>query len=146
MIPDASHLLVVARFLDGKVVKGTTRDFSPHKPIFHLHPEEDARGEAIRVTVSSLKAVFFVKSLDGDPDHVDAKDFKGGQAQGRRVRVRFKDGEVIVGSTVGYASDRPGFFLIPADPQSNNSRAYVVASSVAKVEFLPMAQALPTRK
>ena len=29
---------VVARFLDGRVMKGTTEDFLPNRPRFHLRP------------------------------------------------------------------------------------------------------------
>ena len=50
--------------------------------------------------------------------------------------MTFKDGEVLVGSTQGYQQDRPGFFLVPADPRSNNDRIYVVTTAVEKVSFL----------
>lgn len=140
MTPDpASSLLVVARFLDGNVLKGTTRDFSPHRPEFHLHPQGDARGAALKIAVADLKAVFFVRSLEGHSEHAEPHRFLGNPAQGRRVLVTFQDGEVIAGSTVGYAPNRPGFFLVPGDPESNNLRAFVVASSVSKVEFVPFA-------
>jgi hypothetical protein len=56
--------------------------------------------------------------------------------QGRKVEVIFKDGEALVGSTQGYQADRPGFFMVPADPQSNNERIFVVAKAVQKVSFL----------
>jgi hypothetical protein len=46
--------------------------------------------------------------------------------------VVFKDGETIVGSTTAYDGARPGFFMTPADPQSNNDRIYVVARGRAR--------------
>jgi hypothetical protein len=52
------------------------------------------------------------------------------------VRVVFKDGEVMVGSTVGYERQRPAFFLIPADPQSNNRSVFVVSSAITSIRFL----------
>jgi hypothetical protein len=85
--------------------------------------------------VSDLKAVFFVKSLVGNAAYHENKEF-GGPASGRKVQVSFKDGEVLVGSTQGYQPDRPGFFMVPADPQSNNDRVYVVVRAVEKVSFL----------
>ena len=133
-------LLVVARFVDGRILKGTTRDFSPQRPSFHLHPEGDARGGAVQVPIVELKAAFFVKSLEGDRDHVEDLDFIDRSSQGRRVRVIFKDGETLVGTTVGYAPDRAGFFLVPADPKSNNLRIFVVSASVSKVDRLPIEQ------
>ncbi|HET6277361.1 MAG TPA: hypothetical protein VFG08_01110 [Candidatus Polarisedimenticolia bacterium] len=134
----ASHLLVVARCQDGRTLKGTTRDFSPLRAEFHLHPEGDGGAPAVKILVASLKAVFFVRTLEGDGSHVDGADFQHAKAQGRRIRVTFKDGEVMAGSTVGYAPNRPGFFFIPADPDSNNLRAFIVSQAVARVEFLPL--------
>jgi hypothetical protein len=52
------------------------------------------------------------------------------------VRVVFKDGEWIVGSTVGYEPQRPAFFLIPVDPQSNNRSVFAVAAAVVSARFL----------
>jgi len=137
-IDTMSHLLVVARYQDGRLLKGTTRDFSPLRSEFHLNPEGDEGAAAVKVLVASLKAVFFVRSLEGDRSHVDELDFQHSKGQGRRIRVTFKDGEVMVGFTVGYAPNRPGFFFIPADPDSNNLRAFIVSPAVAKVEFLPL--------
>jgi hypothetical protein len=134
----SSHLLVVARYQDGRILKGTTRDFSPMRPEFHLDPDGDAETPAVKVLVALLKAVFFVKTLEGDRSHVDEVDFQHAKGQGRRIRVHFKDGEVMVGFTVGYAPNRPGFFFIPADPDSNNLRAFIVSPAVAKVEFLTL--------
>ena len=133
-----STLLVIARYRDGRILKGTTRDFTPMRTEFHLEPDGDAEAPAVKVTVAALKAVFFVRTLEGDRSHVDEADFQHTKGQGRRIRVTFKDGEVMVGFTVGYAPNRPGFFFIPADPDSNNLRAFIVTPAVAKVEFLPL--------
>ena len=55
---------------------------------------------------------------------------------GRKVQVEFSDGETIVGTTQGYQPDRPGFFVVPVDPKSNNDRCFVVMAAVKKVTFL----------
>jgi len=58
-----------------------------------------------------------------------------------RPAVRDKEGEFgLMGFTVGYAPDRPGFFFVPCDPESNNLRIFVIRAAVAKVEFLTGAQ------
>jgi hypothetical protein len=49
------------------------------------------------------------------------------------MTVRFSDGETLVGTTQGYDRQRPGFFLIPADPQSNIERCYVVVAATSDV-------------
>jgi hypothetical protein len=50
----------------------------------------------------------------------------------REKALRFIDGEVLVGSTLGYDPKRQGFFIFPADPKSNKIREYVASSVVEK--------------
>ena len=40
----ASHRKVVARYLDGRLVKGYTFDFGPAQSRFHVFPEPTATG------------------------------------------------------------------------------------------------------
>ena len=66
-------------------------------------------------------------------------EFDGGFSErsvGRKMKVRFKDGEEIVGTTQGYQPDRQGFFLVPADDRSNNDRCFVLAAATEDVSFL----------
>lgn len=126
---------VVARFVDGRVLKGTTQDFSPHKPLFHLAIWDDPAARALTVPVGALKALFFVRTYEGDPKHVENHDFTHAKGQGRKILVTFFDGEVLGGFTAAYSKDKPGFFVIPADPATNNSRAYVVTAAVMKIEW-----------
>lgn len=127
--------MVVARFLDGRLVKGTIHDFAPNKNEFHLYEGGDERSRAVAVRAESLKALFFVKSYEGNKDHVESTERRGG-GQGRKIRVRFLDGEEMAGTTMGYSPAKQGFFLIPADAESNNQRIYVLNSAVAKVEWV----------
>ena len=126
---------VVARFVDGRVLKGTTHDFAPHKPVFHLCVRDDPSARALAVPIGSLKALFFVRSFEGNPKHVDDRDIEHAKGTGRKIVVTFKDDEVLSGLTTGYSKDKQGFFVIPVDPASNNSRVYVVAASVKKVAW-----------
>ena len=126
---------VVARFVDGRVLKGTTHDFAPHKPIFHLSAWDDPAAKALAVPVGALKALFFVRTYEGDPKYVEDRDWAHAQGQGRKIVVTFSDGEVLRGFTTGYSKDKQGFFVIPLDPKANNSRVYVVTTSVKKVEW-----------
>ena len=131
----ASGSAVVARFLDGRVLKGTTHDFAPNKPAFHLHGVCDASTRGLNVAISELKAVFFVKSFGGDSKHVENLDVASAAGQGRKILVTFADDEVVAGFTTGYAKDKQGFFLVPADPRSNNARVYVVTAAVKRVAW-----------
>ena len=129
---------IVARYADGKILKGYSRDFYPNKPHFHLFaagagPSE----EPTEVRIKDLKAVFFVRDFGGDPSYHERKQFaEGDRLPGRRVEVKFKDGEVLVGTTLGYDSRRPGFFFTPVDPKSNNLKVLAVAAAVTNVSFL----------
>jgi hypothetical protein len=127
---------VVARCQDGRVLKGLTNDFFPAKDRFHLLPAGSPAGAVpVEVVVSSLKAVFFVHDLKGSPDHKKTNAFDHA-LPGRKIRVVFKDGEVLVGTTNGYQPGRPGFFLFPADSKSNNERCYIVSASAKEITFL----------
>ncbi|MGH7359050.1 MAG: DUF6982 domain-containing protein [Candidatus Rokuibacteriota bacterium] len=138
----ANHRKVVARYLDGRLVKGYTFDFGPAQPRFHVFAEPSATGPSTRILLLELKALFFVRDFAGDPAHQEARQFAPGNA-GRHVEVRFRDGEVMVGAVDGMATDDPGFFLVPADPESNNVRVYVIAAATRAVYPLP-APALAT--
>jgi len=128
---------VVARYLDGKRVKGFSQDFFPNKDRFHVYPAAKPSGEAVEVLVKELKAIFFVKDFAGNSLYNERKKYiEGEKPSGRKVEVTFKDGEVLVGSTLGYDPSRPGFFVFPADPKCNNIRVFAVSTAVKKVRFL----------
>ena len=108
--------LVVARYLDGRTLKGVTRDFSPNRAMFHVDPQDGSAPVELRFR--QLKALFFVNSLEGDPARQDVRGFVHGPLetqQGKKVAVRFRDGEFICGYTLSWSPDREGFFMFPAD-------------------------------
>ena len=123
---------VVAKFKDNTLAKGKTSDFFPNKTQFHL---ENLNGEIVGISIEDLKAVFFVKDFEGNKNHDKNynDEIAGG---GRKIRVRFFDGETVVGYTLGYSPDRQGFYMTPADLKGNNERIFVVKSATEKVEFL----------
>ena len=132
------RIKIVVRYADGRVMKGYTQDFFPNKPQFHLFPAAAGpSGEAMTVLLKELKGVFFVRDFEGNPQHHEQKKFaEGGHPSGRKMEVTFVDGEVLVGATMGYDPQRPGFFLSPADPETNNLRVFVVSAAVSKVRPL----------
>ena len=123
---------VVIKFKDNTVAKGKTNDFFPNKTQFHL---EEMNGEIVEISIEELKAVFFVKDFNGNKNHDDNYNDEIA-AGGRKLKVRFFDGETVVGYTLGYSPDRQGFYLTPADLQGNNERIFVVKSATEKIEFL----------
>jgi uncharacterized protein DUF6982 len=133
--PGQSNKTVIA-FLDGHRLKGFIFNFSAIKDSFRLLPADDPyHQKGIMVEMKDLKAVFFVKDFVGDPNrqgvpHVELPK------HGRRIEVIFSDGEVLDGATESYNPQKLGFFMFPADSNSNNMRIFVVNRNVREVKYL----------
>ena len=127
---------IVAHFISGKVIKGTTRDFFPQRPLFHIQAVDQPNGPEIEVRCKEIKALFFVRDYAGNSKRQDLRGFitaPGETQQGKKLAVRFRDGELICGYSLTYAPDRQGFIIFPADPGSNNERIYVQTAAAAEV-------------
>jgi hypothetical protein len=124
---------VVVHEVGGKVQKGMTADFFPNKDRFHLTDRDS--GQVREVRIRGLKAIFFVKSFEGDRAYNERQDVERA-GFGKKIKVRFKDGETQVGYTQGFSPARPGFFFFPADPDANNERIFVVNAATADVRFV----------
>jgi hypothetical protein len=123
----------VARYLDGRIVRGRSLDVSPEKPICHILTAEQGM---VEVRLAELKALFFVRDLVGNPAYqerqtVDPADPRTRGA--RRLEIRFLDGERLVALAPTYQDGRPFFYVSPADPGSNNVRILVNRAAVAAV-------------
>jgi hypothetical protein len=134
---------VVAHHTNGKLVKGTTQDFFPNRPVFHVAPAEG--GSPVEVRCKDLKAVFFVRDLAGDARRKDPRGFLTAPSetrQGKKIAVLFRDGELLCGYTLTFSPDRDGFFLFPADAQGNNLRIHVMSAACVEIKAGPAADAL----
>ena len=129
-------LKVVARFREGTLLKGSTQDFFPKKESFHVQVEGRPGEPLQEVEVSQLKALFFVKTFEGDPQHQSPESLDGATGSGRKMLVTFEDGEQMLGFTMGYNPQAAGFFLIPADAESNNERVFVVNAAVTSIDWV----------
>jgi len=125
--------LVVVHYSDGIIMKGKTGDFFPNKDVFHLQGQ--LNDEMKQIFIQDLKAVYFVKSFEGNAEYTEKIDVERA-GFGKKIRVQFKDGEVQYGYTQGYTPNRPGFLVFPCDPNSNNERIYVIASATVQVQFV----------
>jgi hypothetical protein len=135
---------VVAHFKDGRVVKGHTRDFSPDRGSFTLQPYTGESGP-VAVFLDDLKAVFHVRTFEGDPNHaprgegigrIEEPRFSKVMDHARKVSLQFADGERVWGYADVRAEDDPGFFFFPTDSRDNNLRIYVVKSSLREMVYL----------
>lgn len=129
---------VVARYRDGRVVKGTSMDVDPNRAHFHVRRSD---GKSIPVDMSELKALFFVRSLTGDATRNDRATPVADDPRSRGatlVKLGFADGEIIVGMSIAWPPRKPFFFVSPVDPESNNIRILVNRDAVTAMEQTPV--------
>ncbi len=124
---------IVAKKKDGTLIKGMTGDFLPDKNSFHLNISPT---DVIEINMSELKAIFFVKKLEGDRLLHDSRmniNNLPQHAAGKHIMVTFHDGEIIKGFSHSLHMDRLGFLMVPIDKESNNERIFVVFSFVKNI-------------
>ena len=104
--------------------------------IYGHTPQENALQErGAEVALKELKAVFFVKDFIGNREY-RGRPIAEPPMHGRKIEVTFSDGENIFWKTEGYNPQKLGFFMFPADPQSNDLRIFVVNKNVSRVRFV----------
>ena len=138
--------LVVAKYRDGRMIKGVTYNFGAEKKAFHVIPlsdDKEDRGvrKGLEVLFSELKAIFFVKTLEGrkGPRTLEGllkEEEEGEEAGSTKVKVTFFDGEILMGTTHGYTREREGFLVVPLEKDSNNLRIFVIFNAVKEIEVL----------
>jgi hypothetical protein len=137
---------VVARFKDGRVLKGQVNDFDPNAvEIIFIELEN---GKELRLPIDELKALFFVHSLEGDRKYRERKVFGISESVGHKIYIRFLDGESMLGFVKGdvpwekgfYRSSpgngSSGFFMAPVDGESNNIKIFVIASAIRDISVI----------
>lgn len=133
---------LVAHLKDGRIHKGFSRDFEPGQVEFHLVRRKSGVAASQAIRIEELKALFQVKtwgrkdrhlgSIAGFPDNGASPPAAGYL----RTVAEFYDGEKIYGFSRDYDPSRPGFSLIPADPEDNNARIYVLNSSLVNIQII----------
>jgi hypothetical protein len=126
----------VVAFLDGRRLKGYIYNFSAQKDRFRLSPDEHtAPREGTDVQMKDLKAIFFAKDFVGNSEYSESQT-PTSQNRGRKAEVTFRDGEKLVGTTDAYSPQKVGFFLVPADPRSNNLRVFVITKNANAIRWI----------
>jgi hypothetical protein len=134
--PMSSASKVVVAHLDGQRLKGYVFNFSALRDSFRLFPEANSPQSAgTDLQLRDVKAIFFVRDFAGNPERKDAYESMDG-AHGRKLEVTFIDGEKIPGTSEAYNRTKPGFFMFPADRESNNTRIFIVNKHVSAVKML----------
>lgn len=128
---------VVARFLDGRVVKGTSFDVAPGKPFCHIKTDTDG---VVEVALDDVKALFYVKSLEGDSERNDTQEVLEDDIRlrgSKRLELVFKDAERLVVLCNRFPPQGDRFFVLPIDPASNNERILVNQGALESVSLIP---------
>ena len=139
-----ARLKIVAHLRDGKLIKGYTdlplpTDASgvvatiPVSLPRQLAIEVAESSKRQSVSLASLKALFFVKSFQGNAQYSEIKFFNGEpKVEGLWVHLTFDDNERIEGvvhNSLAFLTE-PGFLMKPPDPNSNNQAVYVLKESL----------------
>jgi hypothetical protein len=141
---------VVVNLKDGTVVKGYLETTVPtdlasllQDPLRrfpnHLRLLSANGSGEHEIDVTKAKAVFFVRSFEGDKKKNPVRFYANGPAvHGIWVEIRFHDGETVEGvvhNSIHHLIE-DGFLLSPSDPDSNNEVIYVVKSSIQNYRVL----------
>jgi tetratricopeptide (TPR) repeat protein len=128
--PERQRLVV--RMLEGDTLYGVCFALNVKSDSFHLDlvdKKGQPLGKTRRVAFKELKAVYYVKSFDGNYDH--SIMHREPHSQGASVVVEFSDGEVLRGFTYNsYHKEQERFCVIPEDERSNNISVLVERSAV----------------
>ena len=125
---------VVARYADGTVVKGSSMNVDPTKPTIHVRT---ADGPTSEVALAELKALFFVKSLEGNAAHDEAMRAAPADSRARGshlIEMRFRDGERLVAFANRFPPVGAFFFVVPVDTASNNLRILINRTQITSIE------------
>jgi hypothetical protein len=142
---------VIIRF-EGRAVRGVVEPHElgsieqllrndPMYPLDSIRIKLLDTGAVEDVSTKDAKAVFFVKTFDGDLRHRALHFHEHAPlVQGLWVRVYFYDGEMIEGiisNTKDFVLET-GFFLRPTDPNGNNRLVYVLKAGLKDFHVLGM--------
>jgi len=136
---------VVVRTKDCTTIKGVFQDDVLSRPpgslpslpqVLNVHDE--AAGTITPVDLTSVKAVFFVRTYDGDSSYEEVKFLREQAPSEIWVKIRLWDEEEIEGRAKNSASllMDSGFWLWPTDGFANNVLVYVPKSSVREFHVM----------
>jgi hypothetical protein len=112
---------VVIHTMEGLVKRGVLVDADLAAPVLGLAAQRGAEPEVLGA--DHVKAIFFMLE-PGEPPPA---------AEGKRVRVTFRDGRQVAGFSPDYREGGIGFFMVPADNRTNTGRIWVYRSAVRQV-------------
>ena len=124
---------VVLRYLNGDMEKCLIKPYiSCSIKVIQVIKQD---GSVRTIPIESLKAIFFVKELNGKGHKKGSWEEEDPNALkvGKKIVVTFKDDEKIKGKVLGEWEKGEGFFIYPIEKDSNNLKIFVVRSSITKI-------------
>ena len=127
--------IMVLKFLDGTTLKGFGSVISPGETIMEF---KDLEEKIHWIELPKVKGAFYVKSFEGTGHKARSTQQIFTLSSGQKVRVTFKDGETQEGfvNDVTRLPQAVGFYLVPADPITNNIRSWVNREAVMTVHHI----------
>ncbi len=98
-----------SRCNDGRVLKKYAKSFTVESPVVVI--DEAGSGTEHRIAVADLKAIFLIKSFEGNKKYREKKAFGASTHDGHKVYVKFNDQESLVGFVEGEIPWDKGFFV-----------------------------------
>jgi hypothetical protein len=124
---------VVAHFMNGDIVKGLSMDVAPGKAFCHIRTDEGIS----KVEFKDLKALYFVKDLQGNSKRDDVQDVQEDDIRlrgSKLLEIVFKDDERLVVLCNSFPPKTERFFVLPIDMDSNNDRILVNRGAVVSIK------------
>ena len=123
---------VVVRLKDKTLLKGKITNFSTLHDFFQL---ELLNGDSVMVSIDKIKAIFFVKSFEGNKQYT-YKYEDNFLWVGDKITFKFDDGEKMVGYSQDFEFTPKGYFITPADVNGNNTYVFASKSAIGSMSFL----------
>lgn len=142
--------LVVVHTRAGKLVKGYLQWLAASLSQYSLPPLPDVlaighelNDEVTSVDLADVKAVFFVRTREGNGDYSEVKFFADETVPELWVQVRLADGEALEGRVENSSSllFEQGLWLRPTDCLGNNLMVFVPRISVVDFHVMGFAAA-----
>jgi hypothetical protein len=134
--PPSTRKRVVVRKLDKGLVKGF---LDPNGYLGAEIEVLDREGRLIRLPMSAIKGVFFVRDFEGNPNRAERKIFRSRpRLAGLWVRMTFKDSEVLEALLPNdlLNVDPLGYLVTPPDVYSNNLRIFIPRTALTEMEVI----------
>lgn len=128
---------VVAHRLDGALIKGVCLSVDPSRPGCRIQTPTQLM---VDVAFAELKALFFVRTFEGNPDHDEANSLAPDDPRrigSRVIELEFHDGERLLAITPQFPPTKALFYVLPADPDSNNDRVLVNRAACRSMTVVP---------